>query len=336
MQAHRRSSVSNIMRNDTAGFGPPASGEPSRWRRSAGAAVALAAAFLLTGAPSSVRAQQVLAVVNGTPITSYDVEQRAQLARISGSKAAGRKEILEELIDEKVKLLEAKRYSIEASKAEVDGAYSTMASRMGLKPDQLTQTLKQRGINADTLKMRIGADIAWSHLVRGRYQETLQVSDGDIRAVLGPATTDGQGTVGHVYRLRPILFIVPQGSAPSAFEARRREAEALRTRFNDCQQGIALARELRDVAVRNTVFRNSAVLPAQARTMLNNLEIGKLTAPETTAQGIEVFALCGKEETRAETPRKQETRQEIYAKRYEAQSKRYLERVRRSSMIEYK
>ncbi len=70
--------------------------------------------------------------------------------------------------------------------------------------------------------------------------------------------------------------------------------------------------------------------------MLNSLEIGKLTAPEATAQGIEVFALCGKQETRAETPRKQEARQDIYAKRYEAQSKRYLERVRRSSMIEYK
>jgi peptidyl-prolyl cis-trans isomerase SurA len=335
MQALRRSSVSNIMRTDPAGLWPAASEGTSRRRRSAGA-MALAAALLLTGAPSSVQAQQVLAVVNGTPITSYDVEQRTTLARISGSKAANRKEILEELIDEKVKLLEAKRYSIEASKAEVDGAYSTMASRMGLKPDQLTQVLKQRGINAETLKTRIRADLAWSHLVRGRYQETLQVSDGDIRAVLGPATTDGQGTVGHVYRLRPILFIVPQGSPPSAFEARRREAEALRTRFTDCQQGIALARELRDVAVRNTVFRNSAVLPPQARTMLNNLEIGKLTAPETTAQGIEVFALCGKEETRAETPRKQETRQEIYAKRYEAQSKRYLERVRRSSMIEYK
>ena len=128
MQAHRRSSVAKTMRSG------------------AGLAV-LAVAFLLTTVPA--RAQQVLAVVNGTPITSYDVEQRTQLARISGTKVLGRKEILEELIDEKVKLLEAKRYAIEASNAEVESAYATMASRMGMKPDQLTKVLGQRGINAD-------------------------------------------------------------------------------------------------------------------------------------------------------------------------------------------
>jgi peptidyl-prolyl cis-trans isomerase SurA len=338
MQAHCRSSVLREMRIGV--FGANRSGRHGRPRprRAAGSAmaIALAAAFFLTGTPSTTYAQQVLAVVNGTPITSYDVDQRTQLARISGGKVSSRKEVLEELIDEKVKLLEAKRYSIEASKSEIDSAYSSMASRMGMKPEQLTQALRGRGVNADTLKRRIGADIAWGHLVRGRFQATLEVGSGDIRAVLGTEPAEGQNAVGHVYRLRPILFIVPQGSPASRFDARRREAEELRKRFSDCQKGVALARELRDVAVRDTVIRNSASLPAPLRTMLNSLEIGKLTTPEATAQGIEVFALCGKEETRAETPRQQETRQEIYGKRFDAQSKRYLERVRRSSMIEYK
>jgi peptidyl-prolyl cis-trans isomerase SurA len=240
------------------------------------------------------------------------------------------------LIDEKVKLLEAKRYSIEASKTEVESAYSNMASRMGMKPEQLTQALKGRGINADTLKKRISADIAWGNLVRGRYQASLQVGEADIRAALGPTPAEGQGAIGHVYRLRPILFIVPQGSPGSRFEVRRREADALRKRFNNCRQGVALARQMRDVAVRDTIIRSSASLPAPLRSMLNSLEIGKLTSPETTSQGVEVFALCGKEETRAETPREQEARQQIFGKRYDAQSKRYLDRVRRSSMIEYK
>lgn len=295
---------------------------------------ALAAMAIVT--LQSAQAQQVLAVVNGIPITSYDVDQRSRLQQISTGKSGSRKEILEELIEDKIKLLEAKKYTIEASNAEVEGAFATMASRMGMKPEQLTQALTARGINAETLKSRIRSDLAWSHLVRGRFQHSLQVGEGDIHAMLERSSGDTKGGVGHVYTLRPILFIVPQGSPPSAFEARRREADALRSRFNDCQQGVAFARELRDVAVRDPITRSSASLPEQLRVMLNNLEIGKLTTPETTAQGVEVFALCGKEVTRAETPRKQEARQEIYAKRFEEQSKRYLERVRRSAMIEYK
>jgi peptidyl-prolyl cis-trans isomerase SurA len=211
-----------------------------------------------------------------------------------------------------------------------------MASRMGMKPAQLTGVLTSRGINAETLKSRIRSDLTWGHLVRGRFQASLQVGEGDVHAMLGPPSDDGKGEVGYVYKLRPILFIVPQGSSPAAFEARRREADALRGRFSGCSEGVRFARELRDVAVRDEIVRSSASLPAPLRTMLNNLEIGKLTTPETTAQGVEVFALCGKEVTRAETPRRQEARQEIFAKRYEAQSKQYLERVRRSMMIQYK
>jgi peptidyl-prolyl cis-trans isomerase SurA len=338
MQAHRRSSVLQAMRINTAKVKRDEHKRvcPPGRRTGATMSAVAAAAFLLTAIPSGAHAQQVLAVVNGTPITSYDVDQRTQLARIAGGKVPGRKEILEELINEKVKLLEAKRYSIEASKSEIEGAYANMASRMGMKPDQLTKALGGRGIKAETLKKRISADIAWGHLVRGRYQATLEVGAGDIRAVLGPKPSDDKGAIGHVYRLRPILFIVPQGSPASRFEARRREADALRKRFNDCRQGVALARQMRDVAVRDTIIRNSASLPGALRTMLNSLELGKLTSPELTSQGIEVFALCGKEETRAETPRQQEAKQEIYGKRFDAQSKRYLDRVRRSSMIEYK
>lgn len=296
-------------------------------------AAALAAATMLAGVMSPASAQQVLAIVNGIPITSYDVDQRTRLQQISGAKVPGRKEVLEDLIDDHVKLIEAKKFGMEATTAEVDGAFSAMASRMRLKPAQLTQALSGRGVNVNTLKLRIRADLVWGHLVRGRYQAALQVGEGDIRAVLGQAE---EGAVGHVYTLRPILFIVPQGSPPSAFEARRREADALRNRFNGCDEGMRLARELRDVAVRDPIIRISASLPPPLRTMLDSLEIGKLTTPDISAQGIEVFALCGKEVTRAETPRRHEARQEIFAKRYEAQSKQYLQRVRRSAMIEYK
>lgn len=322
MQAHRRSSV--MQAAGTYG------------RSGASVAAAFIALVMIAAALSPARAQQVLAIVNGIPITSYDVDQRTRLAQLSGPKIPSRKEILDDLIDDKVKVIEAKKFGIEASTAEVENAFATMASRMGMKSAQLIQVLSGRGVNAETLKSRIRADIAWGHLVRGRFQASLQVGEGDIHAALGQPAEDAKGDVGYVYTLRPILFIVPQGAPPSAFEARRREADALRNRFSGCVEGVRFASELRDVAIRDQIIRNSATLPAPLRTMLNSLEIGKLTTPEATAQGIELFALCGKEVTRAETPRKQEARQEIFAKRFDTQSKQYLERVRRGSMIEYK
>ena len=346
MQASRRSSVTRTMQIMTTLKCRPDPRPAGKLRglvrrgltgaRIGSAVAALAIMFVIAGSPEPAHAQRVLAVVNGVPITDYDVDQRSRLLQVSGIKVPGRKQVLEDLIDEKVKLNEAKRFGLEASSAEVERSFASMASRMGMNSDQLTKMLSGRGVDAKTLKARIGADLVWGNLVRGRFQASLQVGEGDIRAAIGPASEDDKGAIGHVYTLRPIVFIVPQGSPQSLFEVRRREAEALRSRVTSCDQGVALAREMRDVAVRDMIIRDSATLPEQMRTMLNNLEIGRLTSPEAAAQGVEVFALCGKEETRAETPRKHEARQEIFSKRYEARSKRYLQQVRRSAMIEYK
>jgi peptidyl-prolyl cis-trans isomerase SurA len=293
----------------------------------------LAAAMLGISPPA--RAQQVLAVVNGMPITSYDVEQRAKLTTLSTHKSPSHKEVLEDLINERLKIYEASKYTIQVTNADVDAAFANMASRMGIKPAQLEQALTSHGISADTLKARIRADITWGQLVRGRYQQTLLIPDSEVQAAVN-RKQDSKDAIGYIYTLRPILFIVPKGSPPAAFEARKREAEGLRTRVEGCDKAVAVARGLRDVAVRGQIFRNSADVPATFRTVLNDLPIGKLTTPEITPQGVEVFALCARKETKATTPLREEVKQEMFTKRYDAQSKRYLEEIRRSAMIEYK
>lgn len=308
-----------------------------RWARRSGAiALVVAAAVIIGAAGGPVHAQQVLAVVNGTPITSYDVEQRTKLAQLSTHKSPSRKDVLEELINEQLKINEAKKYGVEIKSSDIENTFGRMAARMGLQAPQLTKALAGHGINAETLKTRIRADLAWGQLVRGRFPSSLTISDPDIESVINKEKPASKDAVGYIYTLRPILFIVPQGASPATIEARRRDAEALRSRFDSCDRGVAMARGLHDVAVREQIFRNSADLPAPFRTMLNDLAIGKLTTPDNTPQGIEMFALCGRKVTRTNTPQKEEVRQQIFTKRYDTHSKEYLNEIRKSAMIEYK
>jgi len=119
-------------------------------------------------------------------------------------------------------------------------------------------------------------------------------------------------------------------------EGRIREAEALRSRFENCEDGITLARSLRDVAVREPTRRSSADLPDNLRQLLNSTPVGKLTKPEVNSQGVAVFALCEKRENTTDTPQKRAARAELFSSRFEAQSKHYLDELRRGSMIEWK
>ncbi len=202
---------------------------------------------------TTVLAQQVVVLVNGDPITALDIEQRSKLMQLSTHKAPPRQEVLDELISEKLKLKEAKRWGLEVSDAEVDASFATMASRMRYTPEQMTQALAKSGINASTLKARIRADIGWQQLVRGRFQSLLQVGEKDL---LTAGESKPEDAVGYDYTLRPIIFLVPAGSPEALIEGRRREAEALRSRFQNCEEGIPFVRALKDIAVREQMVRS--------------------------------------------------------------------------------
>jgi peptidyl-prolyl cis-trans isomerase SurA len=295
------------------------------------ATILICAAF---AAATGARAQQVVVIVNGEPITALDIEQRSKLNQLSTHKTPARQEVLDELINEKLKVREAKKFGLDVSTAEVDKAYATMAGRMRATPEQLTQQLAKSGVNVATLKARIKADIAWPQIVRGRYQSSLQIGETDILSKMEAKSDD---SVGYDYTLRPILFVVPPGSPDTLVDGRKREAEALRGRFQGCDEGIAFARALKDVAVREQVVRSSADIPPEQRKVLEGIEVGRLTPPEVTKFGIEMFAICAKKESAADnTPGKRQVRESMMAERYEQRSKQYLQELRRGAMLEYK
>jgi peptidyl-prolyl cis-trans isomerase SurA len=298
-------------------------------------AAALAAMALTVAPHAPAFAQQVAAIVNGEPITVLDVTQRAKLIQISTQKAPTRQEALDELIDEKLKLQIARRYKLDITTKEVDAAFNNIASRAGSSVQQFIQALGNAGISADAVKARIKADMAWGQIIRGKFQANFQIRERDIHDALVSRRKDDQPAIGYEYTLRPILLIVPRGSAEGVFAARVREAENLRGRFQNCEEGIALARGLKDVAIRDPVYRTSADLTTQLLAILEKTPEGRLTPPEQTRQGIELYAVCGRKESTSEVPGKREVREEIMNERFAAQGKAYLKELRAGAMIEY-
>jgi peptidyl-prolyl cis-trans isomerase SurA len=296
---------------------------------------AMIAGALSCAASSPAFAQKVVVVVNGSPITAYDIEQREKLTRLSGPKAVTRKEVVEDLIDDKLKLAEAKRYALEITDADVQRAIEGMASRTRMNYQQFVEGIGRGGVNIQTLKDRVRAELAWGQLVRGRYPSSFQVEESEVREALASKNTDGE-TTGYDYRLRPVIFIVPKGSPPSAFEARVKEAEALRSRFQGCDEGVSATRGMRDVAVRDIINKTSGDFTPEVRAILDSISVGQLTKPEVTQQGVEMYALCGKTQTKIDTPLKKDTREAILNKRADNRSKRYLQQIRKNSMVEYK
>lgn len=290
----------------------------------------------LMGCGSPVLAQSVAVMVNGEPITHFDIEQRSKLTALSTHKQPDRQTVINELIDEKVKIKEGKRFGVDPTSNDIDQSYAQMAQRMRTTPEGLSKSLEASGIRPETLKARIKADIVWGSLVRGRFKESLQVGEKDVAEKVREGGDEKLQVEAFEYRLQPIVLLVPRGSTGPALEARKKEGEGLRERFQSCEEAVRYFRSTPNVAVRDVLTKTTADIPEALRGMLDKTQVGHLTPPEITKQGVEMVALCGRKPTTIDTPKKREIREKMFLEKYEAKSKSYLREVRGAAMIEYR
>lgn len=295
----------------------------------------LSVVVTLTFAAPTTSYAQVVVIANGSPITEYDIQQRMKLDAIS-QKSPNRQLAINDLIDDRLKIARAKVYGLEVGDSEITGAFENMAGRQHITVAQFTQVLERSGISPNTVKARIRAEMTWQQLIRGKYNSSLQIGDSDIAKALKDKNEGDAPAVGYIYTLYPVMVVVARGSSEATISAKRSEAENLRSRFASCADGLAMARGLRDVAVRDPITKNSADLSPQLRDLLGNIQVGRLTPPEVTAQGLQMFAVCNKKESATDSPQKREMREQLFVKRFESESKKYLDEIRKAAMIEYK
>ena len=291
---------------------------------------------VVAGAPAFAQSA-VKVLVNGQPVTTYDIRNRTKLLQLTTRGAAGEKQATDELIEERLKLAEAKLRGVAVDESEVDQAFAQIAGRTKLSPAQFTQALNQNGVDPSTLKDRIRAEMAWGRVVRARFRATVDVSESDVaRAISGSEQTEAASQTVSEYKLQPILFVVPSGSSEAVANQRRTEANAFRSRFQGCDTAIQVAQGLRDVVVKPLVRRAEGDLSEEMRNELTELSVGGISMPERTDEGIQLLAICDKAAIAGQSQASDEVRSELMNERGELLARRYLRDLRADAVIEYR
>jgi hypothetical protein len=139
--------------------------------------IATACIIAAIAAPTRALGQHAILVVNGDVITDFDIEQRMKFNTLLSHKPAVRQEVIEELIDDRLKVQIGRHYKIEVPDSDIESSYADIAKRMQKTPDQLTQVLAQSGVDGKTLKARIRADMTWQYVNRSKLPSNLQISE---------------------------------------------------------------------------------------------------------------------------------------------------------------
>jgi len=299
--------------------------------------VFFALAFALATAAHTPAHAAIKVIVNDFPITDYDISQRARLITLTQRKSASvaKRMAQEELVDDVIKLGEAKRVGVEISDSQVDGAFNNIARNVKMSPSQLSKALSSGGVKPDTLKSRLRAQLAWNEVLQQRFSGRIEVDESDIIAAL-QKTDEEERQKSIEYDLKRIIVVVPKNSSGGFKSKRKNESNQIRAAFNGCDNAGDILGKYNEVVVQPIGRRLETELPAARREEINALKPGKLTKPSTTPIGYEMIAVCGKREIASDIAVRTELENELRAKEGQSQSRRYLLDVRRRATIIYR
>lgn len=297
-----------------------------------------ALAILLSAATTSLVSAQtkIVALVDNVPITSYSLDQRIKILRLTREARGNvRKQALEELIDDQLKKKEGERRRVYPAQAQVNRAYGQIARNVKLpSPKALDQILRQNGISPDSFKERVAAQMAWQEIVRSRTQQSVRASE---RQILDAVEDKGQDAVVTTeYDMQQIIFVLPANRKKSDENRKSREARNLRNRFKSCDEGVQLAKGISGVVVKSIGRRSFADLPAGIRKQISETDIGRTTPPIVTDSGVELIAVCDKREIQSDSELRLELTQELRRSQQSAVARRLLRNLRRFVTIEYR
>jgi peptidyl-prolyl cis-trans isomerase SurA len=300
------------------------------------AAAAVAALLSPASVDASLAQSAVRVLVNDEPVTSYDIRNRTQMLRLFSRGQQGEKQAIEQLIDEKLMLQEAKRRNVSVTDEEVQQEMARRAAASRLSPTQFEQALRQSGVDPRTFRDFLRANLAWSEIVRARFRATAQVSELDVAAAL-PTGEDApeQKTVSE-YMLQQILFVVPAKAAGGVEGKRQREAAAFKSGFQGCDASLQQANGMAGVVVKPTVRREEHQLSAQMKEALAPLDVGGIVGPDRVSEGFQLVAICAKKEIAGQTEAEVEARDKLQDERGQMLARRYLRDLRSDASIEYR
>jgi|GEM_PF-1696581 len=286
---------------------------------------------LCSGSAMPASAQQVMALVNAVPVTSFDVQQRMRIAALTERRRLDAKSALQELIDDQVKLVEARRLGYRVTDEGVEGEYQKLVKANHQSERDFAETLRRGGIEPAALRDKIRADLAWVVLLRDQSRKGTQVTNDELEKAVVEEKKKQPEIID--YTLQSVIFVVPTGS--SAAE-RERVANAVRARFSSCESGFEELRAMPDVAVRPAILRSTETLSPQLAALLAKTPVGRMTPAFQTNEGFEAVAVCARKVRENSGSFRSDVAVSLAEKKVTENAKSYLETLRRRVDIQMK
>lgn len=296
----------------------------------------------------------MIAVVNDQPVTSFDIDQRINLLQVlnPGMKTGlDRKKIGNDLINDVVKIAEAKLNHFDPTEKEIDDRIGVLAKNYKTDVKGFASRLKARGISMGALGQYIAAQMAFGRLMQVKYKEKIEADPAAVDQKLASIKSELNGKVAKIMadpRMKPItVYSIMEinfptgGNDPQLLQSRAIEAGQYVSRFTSCSNAQAAASGIFNVKVGPKIEADSRKLPAPLKKLLSSRGPGHAYGPMRGPSGVQVIAYCGNRtitppKPNVQLPTRQQIENVVMNDRYNQVEAKYVAIMRKSAIIEYK
>ncbi len=244
-----------------------------------------------------------------------------------------KKGALDELIDERLKLQEAKRLNVIASDDEVGKIVRNLAEKNKMNEAQFGEHLKGMGTDLDGMRARFRAMLSWNDVIRRRYGSQIAITERDVDRVVsqGPAAQDQVEL-----QVQRITLTIAEKINQKQIAGRMAEAEAIRAKFDGCRSLSTMVAAVPSAKLDDLGQRKPASLSEPTRSLLLAAKDGEMVPPTVGPGGIELYAVCGRAVVKADDQKRAAAQDELRQKEFELLAKRHLQNLRQDALIEYR
>jgi peptidyl-prolyl cis-trans isomerase SurA len=258
------------------------------------------------GKPAVVQADFIVAIVNSEPVTNNEVKTRLirYERRLAGQGAALpsridlAREVLEDIIREKLQLKLAKESGIRIDERTIDTAVQTFATQNNISLAELKTRTSADGIGYTQIRADIQNQLLIQKLREKEVMGSIAISDNEIDAFIKEQLSANPSAELSI-DLAQILIAIPDGATAAQIQALQNRADRIFARVKSGEDFFKLAQENSDARDARTGgqmgLRAVDRYPTLFTDATKDLKVGEIAGPIRSGAGFHLLKLLEKQ-----------------------------------------
>ncbi|MEM7618258.1 MAG: peptidylprolyl isomerase, partial [Pseudomonadota bacterium] len=274
---------------------------------------------------------EIAATVNDDAISQADIDDRMALFMAStGTRPtkenikAARAQVLEVLIEEQLKIQEAKRLNQEITEEEIEEGFNNLAKQNGLEAEDFSKALAQQGIPKETMLRQLKAQLAWTKVVTSYLRPQINVSETDIDTKMGQM----KSKIGREEYLTSEIFLPVKSEEEDVEMKKLAEKLIEEIKLRGAPFSLVATQFSKSSSAANggqMGWISEGELPKELDLVLRNLEVKTISEPIRGLSGYHIMAVREKRMKTEETmPGEEDVLNAIGLERLDRMQQRHL------------